>query len=131
LSLTSPEIRKRSASVANLLYGSVSRGELEHRVCSRKTSHSVDHSTKYNGWAYEKERRLIQLEKANQPLSFRPAALRAIVISCSMLDEILKSLRRLLAERALNLFPKIHLYRCEMHESEYKLSIRNRERAKS
>ena len=83
---------------------------------------------KHNRWTYEKERRIIELESARQHLRFHPEALRALIIGCRMAEEDIKAVTRLLSERAIRLLPKLHLYRCEMHESENKLIIRTLKR---
>lgn len=78
---------------------------------------------KHIGWKYEDERRIVLLEQANQPLRFRPNALRAIIMGCNIKAETAKDLRGLLTERALLELPKIYLYKCVKHESEYRLRI--------
>jgi hypothetical protein len=78
---------------------------------------------KYIGWTYEDERRIVFVEKANQPLEFRPEALRFIIMGCSIKNEVVIELRALLIERARAGLPKIYLYRCIKHESAYELRI--------
>jgi hypothetical protein len=78
---------------------------------------------KHIGWKYERERRLVVPETSRQYVSFRPEALRAIIIGCRTRDPSVAVLRDLIAERSSLSFPLPRLYRAVQHESKYKLLI--------
>jgi Protein of unknown function (DUF2971) len=78
---------------------------------------------KHIGWKYERERRVVVPEKSRQYISFRPEALRAIIIGCRAKDATISVLLDLIAERSSFSFPTPKLYRAVKHESKYKLLI--------
>ena len=78
---------------------------------------------KHIGWKYERERRLVVPETSRQYVSFRPEALRAIIVGCRAKDATIAVLRDLFAERSSFSFPRPTLYRAVQHESKYKLLI--------
>ena len=78
---------------------------------------------KHEKWSYEKERRIIHLEKAGQSLSFEPEALRAIIIGCRCTPNTIKVLKEILRERSNLGKPSPKLYRAVQHKSKYRLVI--------
>ncbi|MSP39473.1 MAG: DUF2971 domain-containing protein [Deltaproteobacteria bacterium] len=78
---------------------------------------------KYQGWAYEKERRIIVPESAAQLLYFRSAALSGIIIGCSASSATVEQLKDLVKERSSFGFPPLKIYRAFKHDSKYRLII--------
>lgn len=80
---------------------------------------------KYSGWRYEKESRLIVLNKAHSFVSFRPEALKGIILGCRAKPETIERLIDLIEERSSAGFARPKLYRAVRHASEYKLIIKS------
>jgi hypothetical protein len=78
---------------------------------------------KHNGWAYEKEWRIIKLTKANTHIKFLPPALRAIIVGCCVKESTLENLEVLLGERSAAHLPPITIYQASKHEIRYELVI--------
>jgi hypothetical protein len=78
---------------------------------------------KHKGWNYEKERRIVMLDRANMPLKFHPQALRAIIIGCGADAAEYRILDGLITERSAVHLPPVYLYECKMHQSDYQLRI--------
>ena len=81
-------------------------------------------TSKYSGWNYEKEWRILHITGADCSLHFNPRALRRIVLGCRAPEKVRLSLATLLDARRLRGFPEIRLYRAEMHKTAYKLIAR-------
>jgi hypothetical protein len=84
--------------------------------------------TKFKGWCYEKESRIIIPESARQYIDFRPAALSGIIIGCRAKQETVEALNNLLAERSARSYPMPKLYRVFLDNSNYELIIKRTDR---
>jgi hypothetical protein len=80
--------------------------------------------TKYIGWKYEEESRIIIQESAGQFIDFQPAALSGIIIGCSASEETVAQLNELIHERISRGFPAPRLYRAFADDGKYRLLIR-------
>jgi hypothetical protein len=80
--------------------------------------------TKHEGWAYEKETRIMLPRAAKQYLDFRPEALCGIIIGSQATAAMINQLRELIDERDRGHMPKPILYRAYQHGSKYKLVIK-------
>jgi hypothetical protein len=76
---------------------------------------------KHLGWSYERERRIIVLERARQPYSFQPEALTGIIIGCRA-DE--GPIFKLVEERVARKLPKPRLYRAMQDDRKYRLKLK-------
>lgn len=77
---------------------------------------------KYKDWSYEKERRIIHADFANNYLPYKPFALTGIILGCCFAE--FEWLRKILAERNekhRNL--PLKLYKTVQSDSQYKLKI--------
>lgn len=75
------------------------------------------------GWKYERERRIVHPNGANNYLTFSPSALTALVLGCEMRaasEEIVKSL---LKERQDKGFPSVKVFRAFRHDTQYRLYL--------
>lgn len=78
---------------------------------------------KYKDWRYEDERRIVIFDQADQPLKFQPSALRLIIMGSNATENTYKQITDFLAERAQDGLPRVRLYECKRHESDYKLQV--------
>jgi hypothetical protein len=79
---------------------------------------------KYSGWAYEKEHRIVMLDRANTSLPFQSDALTGVIMGCRMPQAAETALREILEERSKNGLPPVRVYRAVQHPTEYALVIR-------
>ena len=63
------------------------------------------------------------LKRANTPLEFKPAALRAIIVGCRGTGDVFAKLKLLLTERTAANMPPITIYQCSQDASRYEIGI--------
>jgi Protein of unknown function (DUF2971) len=80
---------------------------------------------KHPGWSYERESRILVPEHSNQYISFRPDALRSIIVGCCGPPKSIEQLRELIRERSDAHFPVPMLYRAFKHNRKYKLLFKS------
>jgi hypothetical protein len=75
--------------------------------------------TKFVGWDYEEERRIIIQEAAGQFIDFRPAALAGIIIGCSASNKTVDKLKEIIGERSSLGYPTPKLYLLSNMKSDF------------
>ncbi|MEW8383993.1 MAG: DUF2971 domain-containing protein [Candidatus Thiodiazotropha sp.] len=78
---------------------------------------------KYEGWKYEKEYRMVLIDRADKPYKLNNRAITGIIFGCKASDEIIKKVLEIIKEREANGNPPINLYRAVQHKSQYAVSI--------
>ena len=78
---------------------------------------------KHPDWFYEKERRIVIMDRAGGFVQFNASALAGIIIGCRANSAMIEQLENLLQERKARGFPRPKLYRASKHNSKYKLVI--------
>lgn len=78
---------------------------------------------KHKGWKYEKERRIIQIGRSHEYLSFDPAAITGIILGCRITEKQTEVVQNLIKERATLGLPAVQLYSIKKSDSKYQLSI--------
>lgn len=79
--------------------------------------------TKYIGWEYEGEHRILVPGGAGQFLHFAPAALSAVILGCSATPETLNAVREALALREDRALPQVTLYRARKHPKRFAVTL--------
>jgi len=79
---------------------------------------------KYDGWAYEKESRIIKLEEANSYFKFAPQSLTGVIFGCHVSSSTIEIVLDLLKERSTLGLPKPTLYQAIKSQTQYKISIK-------
>ncbi len=80
--------------------------------------------TKANDWSYENERRIFNLDRAHQKLSFNPRALYGLIIGAKSDHNDIELIRGLVAKRASLDRPKLKIFHSEISDSKYKVIYR-------
>lgn len=89
-----------------------------------ETMDSRSLTAKFSDWSYEKERRIIKIDGANQHLSFSPQCVTRIILGCKVKQETVTCIKKLLEMRKEKNLPPIALYQAMMHAREYKIVVR-------
>lgn len=78
---------------------------------------------KHDGWAYEKESRIVRPDQARTYLDVNPQAIVGIIFGCRTSSETKSAVTELIEERRNKQLPDIRLYAAHQHKSKYRLSI--------
>ncbi|MEM7803286.1 MAG: DUF2971 domain-containing protein [Pseudomonadota bacterium] len=78
---------------------------------------------KFDGWAYEKEERIIRLGEANSIQRVQPEALTAIIMGCRISSASEKVISNLMAERLSAGYPLVRIYRAREELANYALRL--------
>ncbi len=79
--------------------------------------------SKYEGWSYERECRIIRPGDAHTYLHFDPSAVVAIILGCRSNKDLRKAIKSLFEERFRAGMPSVRLFAAQKHRSEYHLVI--------
>jgi hypothetical protein len=77
--------------------------------------------SKYVGWRYENERRILKLHVEEIALAFKPVALSRIYLGCNFDNSNLKVLEDLLKKRQSLGWPSPEIVKTKIHESSYEI----------
>ncbi len=78
---------------------------------------------KFEGWKYEKERRIIRNLDAHKHIHFKPEAITSIIIGCRSDTDLRDKIWQVLAKRDNLGLQKMQFYKAVKHDSDYKLRI--------
>lgn len=79
---------------------------------------------KHPRWRSEDEHRIVFPNEAGKYLPFRAEALTAVILGCRADEDVLTTVRELLAERAGRGLPRVRMYQAQQNPDRYELDIR-------
>lgn len=82
---------------------------------------------KYEGWSYEDEYRIIQINNAKTYLKFNPKTISRIILGCKVSSDIKQFINETLIERKANGLPPVQILYAKKHKSKYHLHIHSNE----
>jgi hypothetical protein len=79
--------------------------------------------TKADDWAYEKERRIFEMDRAGQYMFYAPRSLVGVILGAKISNTDEAKVRDLLIEREARGHPSLRLYRAVCQESSYAVKV--------
>ena len=79
--------------------------------------------TKADDWAYEKERRIFEMDRAGQYMFYAPRSLVGVILGAKISNIDEAKVRDLLIEREARGHPSLRLYRAVCQESSYAVKV--------
>jgi len=74
-------------------------------------------------WEYEREYRIVMVNKAGKCINFKPEAVAAVIFGWRMHENAKNSIERIIAQRKRCGLPELRVYKAVKHSTKYKLVI--------